>query len=394
MPEKQRILFVDDEPNVLAGYRRMLHAMRATWTMEFAPGPEEALARVAAAPFDVVVSDMRMPEMEGADLLGIIKKLYPRIIRIGLSGHASEETALKCVGPVHQFLTKPCDAETLQGTIARVCALRTLIENPRLQTMITHLEALPALAALYIELTKQLTSSDASIKAVARTIGRDVGLSAKLLQLVNSAFFGVRQRVSDIAQAVMLLGLMRIRALALTVKIFAQFDPAKVPEFSLEELWRHSFATGEHARAIARHMGGDARAADDAALGGMLHDVGKLILADNLPSEYAEVLARVAAGAVPLEAETALIGATHAQVGTYLLGLWGFPDPVRDAVAFHAAPGAAPPEYARSVAAVHVANAFAKESTDPYAGIDLEFLASLGVADAITAWREACAAKV
>jgi HD-like signal output (HDOD) protein len=393
MPERRRILFVDDEPNVLSGYRRMLHGMRGEWDLEFAPGAEEALARLAAAPFDVVVSDMRMPGMEGADLLKRVKEGHPHIVRIGLSGHASEETALKCVGPVHQYLTKPCDAETLRGAIARVCALKALIENPRLQAMIAHLETLPALGTLYAELTRQLTAPDVALKAVAGTIGRDVGLAAKLLQLVNSAFFGVRQRVVDIAQAVMLLGLTRIRALALTVKIFTQFDGAKVPGFSLEALWRHSLATGERARAIVRAMGGNAPAADDAALGGMLHDVGKLILADNLPAEYGEALADAARGEALERAERARIGATHAQAGTYLLGLWGFPDAVRDAVAFHARPRGAPPEHARTAAAVHVADAFAKadenDGADPYAGIDTEFLRELGCADALATWRAA-----
>jgi len=116
MPDKKRVLFVDDEPRILDGRRRMLRSMRHEWKMSFAETGQEALAILANQPFDVVVVDMRMPGMDGVQLLSEVRKRH-QIIRIVLSGTADREAILRAVGLAHQYLSKPCDAETLKSVL-------------------------------------------------------------------------------------------------------------------------------------------------------------------------------------------------------------------------------------------------------------------------------------
>ena len=107
-PAKTRILFVDDEPLVLQGLQRMLRPMRNEWEMAFVESGRRALEEMATLPFQVVVSDMRMPGMNGAQFLSHVQELYPRTVRLILSGHADKDLIMKCVGTAHQFLAKPC----------------------------------------------------------------------------------------------------------------------------------------------------------------------------------------------------------------------------------------------------------------------------------------------
>ena len=143
-PEK-RILFVDDEPNVLSGLRRMLRSMRREWFMAFAHSGLEALAMLDDTPFDIVVTDMRMPGMDGAALLKQVMHRHPKTVRIVLSGQADREEILRAVGPIHQYLSKPCDAETIKATLTRACALDGLLPDDHLKELISKMETLPSL---------------------------------------------------------------------------------------------------------------------------------------------------------------------------------------------------------------------------------------------------------
>ena len=244
MSDRKRILFVDDEARILEGLRRMLRVMRSQWDMMFAGSAAEALQELETRPYDVIVSDMRMPGMHGADLLESVKRKYPRMVRIALSGQTSKEEVLRAVGPVHQYLPKPCDADTLKATITRVCSFREILVNPRLQGLITQLESLPCISSFYTELIEELHSDDASVQKVSGIISQDIGMTVKVLQMVNSAFFGVRQHVQSLAQAVTLLGLETIRSLALTAKIFSCFEPVSLQNFSIHSLWQHCVEIG------------------------------------------------------------------------------------------------------------------------------------------------------
>lgn len=393
MPSKQRILFVDDESKVLDGLRRMLHSMRLEWEMQFANSGAEALELMAAQTFDVIVSDMRMPGMTGVELLNEVRARYPQTVRLALSGEAAKESILSSVGPIHQYLPKPCDADTLKKTLKNLCRLRGLLTIEKLQGMITKMEQLPSLPSLHKKLLQELASPDVSVRQLGDIVSQDIGMSTKVLQLVNSAFFGMQRHIESPSHAVVVLGVEIIKALATTACVFSQFEPQILNACSLHPLWKHSIETGMMAKQIAGVEGMPKGMTDHALIAGFLHDVGKLALASMMPDEYGPVRARAADPDVLLtDLEREAIGATHSEVGAYLLGLWGFPAIVMEAVAFHHNPADAYGTEFSPLIAVHVANFLSRRDgpsgrTD---ALDAEFLRKCGMLDRLPAWQQAC----
>lgn len=390
----KRIVFVDDEQRVLDGLRRMLHPMRHEWEMAFVPGGKEALAVLNEKHFDVVVSDMRMPGMDGVQLLGEVKQRYPQVVRIVLSGHADKEEVLRSVGPAHQYLAKPCDPEQLRKVITQACALRDLLSEDSLRKLVSQMSTIPSLPQTYTEIIEELKSPNASIKRVGEIVSKDVGMTAKVLQLVNSSFFGLRHHVSDPSRAASFLGVDTLKALALSVHIFSQLDKVKIEGFCLDLLWNHSVATGALAKRIADAEGSAKQICDNALMAGLLHDAGKIVIAANLPERYRAVLASVKSEGLEFwEAEQRILTNTHAEVGAYLLGLWGLPDPIVEAIAFHHNPSKCLGDEFAPLTAVHVANVLEHELTnageDPDTSrLDTEYLDQLGLADRLPAWRD------
>jgi HD-like signal output (HDOD) protein len=361
---KKQILFVDDSPKILDGLRRMLRGQQEEWDLFFAGNGNEALELLGKKDIDVVISDMRMPGMDGIRLLNEIRSRFPHIVRIALSGQMDETMILQSTLVVHQFLAKPCDAELLKHTIYRTCKLRDILANPRLRQLVSELETIPSLPSLYLEISAELESEDASMEKIGQIISRDVGMTTKILQLVNSAFFGLNQRITSLSQAVKLLGLNTIKSLVLSVQVFGQFSSKAVKRFSLDTLMKHSLSTGLIAAAIARAATQKTQMAEDAFLGGMLHDLGKLILAHNLPQCYQLVLDTAKAGNIPFyQAEQESYGVTHAEIGASLMLLWGMDDSIVEAVALHHDPSLCIAETFCPLTAVYAANIFEHAQT-------------------------------
>ncbi|KKK69312.1 hypothetical protein LCGC14_2935290, partial [marine sediment metagenome] len=199
---KRHILFVDDEPKVLQGLQRMLRSLRHDWDMEFVESGPDALDRLAGLPFDVVVSDMRMPGMDGSELLQEIATRYPATVRMILSGQCERNAVLKCVGPTHQFLTKPCDSELLKTTVAKACRLRDHLPDEWIKQVVSSVQSLPSWPSNCSEFTEQLQSPAPSIRRLGEIVSHDPALAAKIVQLVSSGFFGSPQRVGNPAHAV------------------------------------------------------------------------------------------------------------------------------------------------------------------------------------------------
>ncbi len=332
----RRILFVDDDPKEIKRLRKMLRSMHYEWEMEFAVSGEEALNFMAKFPFDVIVSDMHMPGISGVELIDNVKKRYSRTVRIIHSGHSDKEMLLRSVKSAHQFLMKPSSAETMKYTIERACKLRDLLRNETLKEIITGINKLPSRPRLYNSIVAELYSKDASLKKVGHIISQDVSMSAKILQMVNSAFFGLPQKITDPHQAVVYLGIDTVKALVLSIHVFSAFaEDAELCGFSLVRMWGHSLRTSKLARNIAHAEMADEKVAEEATIAGMLHDIGKLILL-KVPVLYKEITELVkTTGCDFTEAEYIVMKTSHAELGAYLLGLWGIPDNVVEAVAFH-----------------------------------------------------------
>lgn len=393
----KRILFVDDEQRVLDGLRASLRKQRRRWEMVFVNGGQAAIDELEQQSFDVVVTDMRMPGIDGAALLRRVQELRPETVRIVLSGHAEEETTLRSLPVAHQFLSKPCDASTLENVIERACNVQNLLEAPEVRARIGQLDALPSLPRNYAELNRRLVDPNATYRDLAAVIERDIAMSAKLLQIVNSAFFGLSRRLTHVADAISYLGLHVIKNLVLSIEVFGSYDGQSLaPVVSLERLTQHSLRVAR----IARRLLTDGEDAKDAFAAAVLHDVGKLVLAANLPELITQSFAFARSEGVPLHvAERELHGFGHSEVGAYLLGRWGLPYPVIEAVAYHHTPDCVNQSCFDLLSAVHVADTLASE-VEREAGddrselvLDEGYLEGLGVQDHLPEWRKIAEAE-
>ena len=373
----KRILFVDDDPNVLTGLRNVLRSRRREWDMVFAIGPEEALAKLAETPFDVVVSDMRMPRIDGAALLTKVKQLQPRAVRLILSGQTELESGLKSVFIAHMFLSKPCDPDLLQRVVDRACRLQAILGSDELRAIAGKVEMLPAAPKTYVALNEALMAPNCSVTAVTRIIERDVGLCAKLLQLVNSAFFGLQRRISSLAETVTYLGISTIKNLAMALETFSSAaESSGLSEAALLAMQNHSLLTGQIARQIEAKEG---KKTEEAFLAGVLHEVGWLVKVKDKPGQSAGVTV-----------DRTLLGA-------YLLGLWGLPHPIMEAVAYHKEPRLLAHSAFELVDIIYIADHLASEmgaKGTVEQKLDLAYLASIGIDAAKLSEMHALAEKV
>jgi len=390
---KKRILFVDDEPLVLDGLQRMLRPLRADWDMVFAQSGVKALELMSQMPFDVVVSDMRMPEMNGAHLLAEVLKRHPQTVRLILSGHADKDLILKCVGSTHQYLAKPCRAEDLKAAIARAAELNSTLKDKGLRQLVSCMQHVPSMPKLYIEIVEKLQDPEIGLDVIGDIISKDVGMSAKMLKVVNSSFFGLAREISNPAEAVSYVGAELIKSLVLSIHAFSQFETTTLGGLSIDALWQHSQSAASLAQAIARMEDADQKIIDEAFVGGLLHDIGKLVLASNFPAEYARIVEIGRKGAESLVAtEENTLGANHAEVGGYLLGLWGLPVPVVEAIALHHNPSQSTYRDFSPLTAVHAANALLNFSGPAdklieSKNLDRDYLKLLGLEDRLETWR-------
>ena len=392
----KRILFVDDEPRILEGLQNLLRRQRSKWAMSFVTSGAEALEVLEREPFDIVISDMRMPGMDGATLLQHVKDRYPHAARIVLSGYMESASAMRSVSVAHQFLTKPTTAEVVERIIQRTSRIQRTLDDKSLASIVGRIDELPSLPRLYRELTRVLEDEDCGTREVSAVIEQDPAMSAKLLQLVNSGFFGLGRRVTSIAAAATYVGVNTLKTLVMSLEVFKPRHSGGMGGVSLDELRRHSLAVSKLAARISKQ---DPKAAEDAFVAGMLHDIGTLVLASELPDHLAAAIAKSRDDDCCVhEAEMALYGISHAEIGAYLLCLWGLPHRIVEAVAHHHTPSQVDDDDDVSVLlAVAAADALVHEvQADPADGeheTDMRVFERLGLSD-LSDWRAEAAAIV
>ena len=390
----KRIMFVDDESRILDGLRRMLYADRKQWEMEFVLGGEAALKVCEEKSFDVIISDMRMPGMDGATLLGHIRDLYPSTARIILSGYSEDSLARRAVPVAHRFLAKPSSPAELRSMIERVCSLQDVLRTPEIRALVGSIGELPSLSTTYTRLTQAVSDPDSSINEIAEIIEGDVAMSAKVLQLANSAFFGLAQKVTTLSNACSYLGMQTIKNLALTSEAFRVLKPhSRVPVSVCEAIEKHAHRVAAIASALPMDKGNR----DVTIIAALLHDIGKLLLASAMPDQFYAVFQHYSErGCKPFEAEEELLKTSHAEIGAYLLGLWGIPSLTVEAIAHHHHPTRIPNSGFDSTVIVYVADLLDHElETHPTDSIGAELeeadranLAALGVLPKFAEFRQ------
>jgi HD-like signal output (HDOD) protein/CheY-like chemotaxis protein len=388
MAQLLTVLFVDDEPRLLEAVVRMLRPFRNEWLVLTANSGNEALTTIAAREIDVVVSDMRMPGMSGAELLEKVAERAPGVVRFILSGQSDRESLLRSIGSTHQFLAKPCDSQQLRQAIDRAFTLRRMLQVPKLASLVSRIGSLPSLPSLYYSIRRELQAEEPSLVRIAELAARDIGISAKILQIANSGRYAGNQTVLKVEQAVQLLGIDTVRSLILASHLFDGCPDKRLP---LEQIWQHSLLVATGARAIAVSENQNTLACECAFSAGLLHDCGIILIGTYLP----DALLRIQQASIAntwVEAERTELGATHQELGAYLLGLWGLPDSLVEAVAFHHQPAQAPHLDGRALSAVHIAESVAIErygalpwesGTSP----ETAFIGADAIRDRISVWR-------
>lgn len=388
----KNIVFVDDEPELLDGLRVRLRKHRHDWDMQFLLSGDEAIRLFEQRPIDLLVSDVRMPGMDGGQLLTHVKERWPTTMRIIVSGYSDPVQAVRLTSLAHQYVAKPCDEHQLENIIERCFNLKQLLAQDSLRKVVGRIGQLPAMPKTYGRLQAALAQPNVTAAAVADIVTSDPAIASKVLQITNSAFFRLRKPMVRIKDAVTYLGFATIRNLVLSAEIFAEW---KIPEIlqrivEPDQLQEHA----QHAAAACKALASSRASPDDAWLAGLLHDIGYWILVQEAPQELAQALELARAESLPLsECERHTVGASHAEIGAYLLGLWGLPYPIVEAVAMHHSPREVAQRGYDLLAALTIAHAFfepprahAVEPGEPAAAVDATYLDSL---NAPFDWAEA-----
>ncbi|ACS80859.1 response regulator [Maridesulfovibrio salexigens] len=331
-----KILFIDNDKNILDSFRATMHGLRKEWKSYFASTGQEALDKLGKAEFDIVISDTKMPDMDGSELLRKVAEIQPDTIRITLSGHSDMQSLLKSAKHTHQFLSKPCNTEVLIGTIRKMMELRPVLTDHKVREIITGLDTLPVLPDLYIEITNELNKPEPNLQKLGELVKKDPGISTTLLKVVNSSFFGFYNSVSSPARATILLGTDVLKGLILGVHFIQKLDKDTLGPYSIEKLWEHCLQTGYLAKEICAFMDKDEQTVTNCFVGGLLHDIGKFVFITEMNKKYQKVLEHVREfGGPVIDVEKKILGVSHAEVGAYLLGLWGFNEEIVEMVYYH-----------------------------------------------------------
>lgn len=325
-----RILLVDEEPHVVSGLRRML-IQNEGWVVFGKHSSEEALQFLEHEKIDVLVSDVRMPGLGGIEFLEKVHKRFPAVARVVLSGYSEVEFASRAATVTHQYIRKPSSSKEIAEVIENAYTLQEHVGLAQTLLSVREIDSLPPAPSVYLKLNRVLSSGSASVKQVATVLSEDPGLSAKVLKMVNSAFFGWPVPITDVQKAVSRLGFTTVSGLVLSTKLVEVFDGVG-SNFSWDTYHRQAILTAR----LAEQFLGDSADASAAYTAGLLHDVGTLIQVSKMPDRHNEVLAEMEKSGDPdYEVERRLFGVTHAELGGYLLSHWGIPYDVVAAVTFH-----------------------------------------------------------
>jgi HD-like signal output (HDOD) protein len=254
----------------------------------------------------------------------------------------------------HRFLAKPSSSAELRSMIERVCSLQDVLNTPEIRKVVGSIGELPSLSTTYTRLTQAVSNPDSGINMIAEIIEEDVAMSAKVLQLANSAFFGLAQKVTTLSNACSYLGMQTIKNLALASEAFRVLKPhSRIPLSVCESIEKHAHRVVLIVSAL--HV--DKSNRDVTIIAALLHDIGRLLMASAMPDQFCAVLSRASeTGCRPFEAEEYLLGTSHAEIGAYLLGLWGIPSLAVEAIAHHHHPTRIPNSGFDCTAAVYVAD--------------------------------------
>jgi HD-like signal output (HDOD) protein len=388
----KRILFADANVEELYEFRRQFGP--AWEVLAVGTGPA-ALEEIRKQPCDVLVADMNLPEMSGAELLNHVRGEFPKTVCFILAPDADRERVMQTVLCAHQFLAKPCEPAALKSHVDRAMALDAWIASNSMRELVARVRTFPTVPSLYIEIISALKSPDATTEQVGKIIAKDMAMMTKLLQVINSACFGLPRKISDPVEAVGLMGFEAVKSMVMTIKLLSQYDKIKPVYFSIDRLWRHSTDVARTAKQLTLIHTDDAALAETAFTAGLMHDIGKVVLAANFDEQYRGAQSLARKQKLPVwEVEHEIFGASHGEIGAYLLGLWGMPLDLLEVAAMHHQPSRSISKEFSTLTAVHIANVLEHEvtpdpdETESTCKFDDAYLEKVGLLELMPQWRE------
>jgi len=394
---KRRILFVGGDQTLCQEFQANCLGSESAWTVQHVTNEEEALALCHQQTLAAVVADVNLNGKSGTELLDAFMRRQPRALRIIISDLAEVESTMKCIGHAHHHVLKPCSALTLRHVLEQAFAQETWLPSEPVQGLIAQMREVPSPIKAYTQMVEEMKSPACSLQKIAQLIEQDPAVTAKVLQLANSAVFGLELNVVHPAEAISYIGLETTKAVVLLAHTFSSFDHLRLARFSIEDLWRHSVEVGRMARRVTEMESAGEEMAEKAFVAGLLHDIGKLLFAANHGGLFGKVLRIAREQRCNLwEAEAQVLpGVGHAELGATVLGIWGLPRAITEAVALHHVPWRQGDHAFSPIAAVHVANILDHEHhPDPSiilpSQINTSYLKAMGLAGRVEDWRRGC----
>jgi len=331
----KKILFVDDEVPILKSLNRLF--MDTDYEVFTADSGKEALEILATEKIDMIITDMRMPEMDGCQLLQRVKELYPSSLRIILSGYADKNTILEALQKniAKLYILKPWENDKLILLVDQLFETENILRDSNLLSLINNVDDLPTLKSSYLHIM-DLIDTDADLVKIASAIERDHSVATKILHIINSAFYEVK--TGSVKHAIAYLGLSNIRNILLATSIVDSFNMSGIYGTRLDMLWSHAFICSKIVNLIYEKLLLK-KLSEHEASAGLLHNIGIVLLLKLYPEKYIEIFQRAEKeknGLLPIEQES--LHVTHQQTGGYLLRWWELPHPIIEAALYHHTP--------------------------------------------------------
>jgi len=351
-----RILLVDGDADFLQRVRKGFWRNHRSWEVISVQTGSAALQALDRDPVDILITDLRLPDMEGAQLIQQVRERQPGVVRIALSDPAEAEWLEQVEEGLHRLFIKPLEPDFLVGIVESLDTVDDATSARSIRAFVGGLGRIPSLPGLYSELVALLQREDTGMGEVSRLIQRDLGMASQVLKLANSVHYASDRPVVEITRALAMMGMDSLKSLVLFRGLISSFESSRPQGLDLEKLWFHSFEVASGVRKLTV-LEGRAELADLAFSVGLLHDIGLVVLVTDPAGRYKAILEKAQSSRIPLAVlEHDTYGVDHAQVGAHLLSLWGLPPAFCRPVREHHAPPAQGEGFPLS-AALHLADA-------------------------------------
>lgn len=309
------------------------------WAIEHVINCNEVDSLLSKNEFDVVVAVVNDDVELIINLFSELKKTNPKILRFVLTNQVSERKVINALDAISAYFNQEIKALELYSSLERNLMIEDIVNAEKFLSSHGISDSLPSMPSLYADLIELLNTEEASIKEISALMKRDPAMTTKLIQLVNSSFFGLRRAIVSAEDAAVMIGIEPIKALVLSEQSFKLFKNRKIPSTYVQRLWNHSTMVAAFSRCIARYEGADKYDADTAFTAGMIHDIGKLIMLEYLPDDCLEYAGALTEDTYEsLDVERMVFGTTHPNVAGLLLSKWGFTNNLLEPVIFHHKP--------------------------------------------------------